>query len=92
MITDASVITNFGHMYLEFEASQKYGIYDEIVGQLDKNRKSYFIINMSHPPNTFGGLQVVSGISATGLKLSSQLPPTNIFPATLFVTILYINL
>jgi hypothetical protein len=92
MFTDASAIDSFGHMYLEFETSPKYAIYDETSGALTKVYKSYFITNMSHPPNIFGSRQVISGISATGLHLSSQLPPNNIFPATLFVTILYIDL
>ena len=92
MRTDASAITNFGHMYLEFESSPKYAIYDENAGVLTKVYKSYFITNMSHPPNIFGSRQVISGINTTGLHLSCETPPTNTYPANLFVTILYINL
>lgn len=92
MITDAALITNFGHMYLQFENNPKYAIYDENAGILTKTYKSYFMTNMSHPPNIFGSRQVISGINATGLYLSCETTPVNIFPATLFVTILYINL
>jgi hypothetical protein len=68
-------VNGFGHFYLQcgyVAGSEKVAVYDENVGIVNRAFKSYFIINMIHPPNQFGAIYNYQ----QDLTLSAQFAPT----------------
>lgn len=64
----------FDHLYLREQptASDRIGIYDELIYQLERGYLSCLLINMQHPPNRFGA----SKKAFYGLALEFGLPIT----------------
>lgn len=83
-------IDSFGHFYLFYKpATPRFAIYDEVLsgtGSIDTSLTCNFIINMSHPPNTFGSrtTKVIFPLS-----IESELPPNA--NCDLIVTVYYFN-
>lgn len=70
----ATTYLGFGHLYLRDQPTSlaKIAIYDEAIAGLELNYLSSLIINMNHPPNTFGSQKKLGN----GLALQFQTPIT----------------
>jgi hypothetical protein len=74
-VTDVNTtIAAFGHFYIQYDPGAKCGVYDINNGVVQGQFRNNFIINMSHPPNTFGSVTLQN--SVRDLRISSELPPS----------------
>lgn len=82
-------IDSFGHFYLTWNVLESnYGIYDEAISVITTTHTYNFILNMTHPPNRFGGIQDTT-LTTNYLKISTELAPNA--NCDLIVTVYYFN-
>lgn len=82
-------IDSFGHFYLTWNVLESnYGIYDEAISVITITHTYNFILNMTHPPNRFGGIQDTTS-TTNYLQISTELTPNA--NCDLTVTVYYFN-
>lgn len=82
-------IDSFGHFYLTWNILENnYAIYDEAISPIMTTHTYNFILNMTHPPKIFGGIQDTSS-SFNYLSLYTEFAPNA--NCDLIVTVYYFN-
>jgi hypothetical protein len=82
-------IDSFGHFYLTFNVLEpNFAVYDENISAIKTTHTYNFILNMTHPPNRFGGIQDTTTLTQY-LQISTELPA--IANCDLIVTVYYFN-
>lgn len=82
-------INNFGHFYLTWNVLEaNFAVYDENIGSIKPTHTYNFILNMTHAPNRFGGIQDTTTL-VQYLQISTEL--TASANCDLIVTVYYFN-
>jgi hypothetical protein len=84
-----NIINSFGHFYLTWNVLEpNFAIYDENISAIQTAHTYNFILNMTHPPNRFGGIQDTTTLNQY-LQISTELPANA--NCDLIVTVYYFN-